>query len=192
MYSRETGSRPHAGWRSRGYLPHLDAAGATQHIVFRLTDSLNEGFMAKLAVMPAPARMQAAAGALDEGTGSRALADPAIAEIVQSALLHFDAERYRLMAWCVMPTHAHVLIEQVDGWPVSHVAHAWKSFTAKAINKALGRAGRLWAPEYFDRFMRDDGQFQATRDYIERNPVAAGLCATPEAWRWSSAAAEGV
>jgi len=37
--------------------------------------------------------------------------------------------------------------------------------------------------------MRDDGQFEATRDYIEMNPVTAGLCATPDEWRWSSASA---
>ena len=93
------------------------------------------------------------------------------------------------MAWCVMPTHVHVLVEQIAGWPLSQVTHAWKSFTAKAINKALGRKGRLWAPEYYDRFMRDDGQFQATRDYIENNPVSAGLCGTPDTWLWSSASA---
>jgi hypothetical protein len=106
--------------------------------------------MSRLETMPAAARMQAAAGALDDGTGSR---------------------------------------EQIDGWPLSQVTHAWKSFTAKAINRALGRQGLLWAPEYYDRFMRDDGQFQATRGYIEMNPVSAKLCATPEAWRWSSASA---
>jgi hypothetical protein len=33
-------STDHAGWRSRGYLPHLDAADVVQHIVLRLADSL--------------------------------------------------------------------------------------------------------------------------------------------------------
>jgi REP element-mobilizing transposase RayT len=185
----KTAPHIHAGWRSRGYLPHVDAAGAIQHIVFRLADSLPVDLMARLEAMPAQGRMQAAAGALDDGIGSRVLADPAIAKIVQSALLHFDAERYRLVAWCIMPNHVHVLAEQTEGWPLSQITHAWKSFTAKTINKALGRTGRLWAPEYYDRYMRDDGQFEATRDYIEMNPVTAGLCATPDEWRWSSASA---
>jgi REP element-mobilizing transposase RayT len=143
--------------------------------------------MAALEALPAHARMHAAAEALDAGTGSRPLAEPIVAKIVQLALLHFDAERFRLMAWCVMPTHVHVLVEQIDGWPLAVITYAWKSFTAKAVNKAIGRAGRLWAPEYYDRFMRDDGQLQAAREYIEMNPVAAGLCTTPGAWRWSSA-----
>jgi len=30
----------HKGWRSRGYLPHLDAAGEIQALTFRLADAL--------------------------------------------------------------------------------------------------------------------------------------------------------
>ncbi len=86
-----------------------------------------------------------------------------------------------------MPTHVHVLVEQGEGWPLATVVHGWKSFTSNAANKVLARSGRFWAPEYFDRFMRDDAQLQATREYIEMNPVTAGLCAAPDEWPWSSA-----
>ena len=183
----ETAPHVHAGWRSRGYLPHVDAGGAVQHIVFRLADSLPRGVMTKLASMTAHARMHATADSLDKGEGSRLLGDPAVARIVQAALLAFDGERYQLIAWCVMPNHVHVLAEQAPGWPLSRIVHAWKSFTAKAINGALGRTGRLWAPEYYDRYMRDDAQLLATRNYIEMNPVTANLCRAPEQWPWSSA-----
>ncbi len=91
-------------------------------------------------------------------------------------------------AWCVMPTHVHVVLAQVEGWPLPGVVKGWKSFTAKAINKALGRDGRFWAKDYFDRFMRDGEQFEATLAYVEANPVKAGLCTKPGDWRWSSAA----
>lgn len=30
----------HAGWRSRGYLPHFDSPETVQHIVFRLADAI--------------------------------------------------------------------------------------------------------------------------------------------------------
>ena len=42
--------------------------------------------------------------------------------------------------------------------------------TAKAINKALDREGRFWAKDYFDRFMRDGAQFEATLAYVEGQP----------------------
>lgn len=39
----------------------------------------------------------------------------------------------------------------------------------------------------FDRYVRDDTHFVMVMRYIEDNPVGAGLVATAEAWRWSSA-----
>ena len=101
--------------------------------------------------------------------------------------MRFDGERYGLIAWCVMPTHVHVLIERKDGWAVSSVVHSWKSFTANAINRALGLTGSFWAREYYDRFMRHADQAETTLAYIENNPVAAGLCPSPGDWPWSSA-----
>jgi REP element-mobilizing transposase RayT len=38
-------------------------------------------------------------------------ADPRIGPIVEDTLLHFDAERYRLMEWVIMPNHVHLLAE---------------------------------------------------------------------------------
>jgi putative DNA methylase len=70
---------------------------------------------------------------------------------------------------------------------LDRVVHSWKSFTAHAANRLLGRAQRFWAPEYFDRYMRDDTQLAGTRAYIEANPVKAGLCNDPTEWPYSSA-----
>ena len=47
------------------------------------------------------------------------------------ALQHFDGERYRLIAWAIMPNDVHALIEQIDGFPLADIVHSWKSFTAK-------------------------------------------------------------
>ncbi len=33
-------------------------------------------------------------------------------------LLYGNEERYHLLAWVVMPNHVHVLIEQIEGWPL--------------------------------------------------------------------------
>ena len=55
------------------------------------------------------------------------------------------------------------------------------------INRSLGRTGRLWRREYFDRYMRTDEQYWTTKRYIEMNPVRQALCHAPEEWRRSSA-----
>jgi REP element-mobilizing transposase RayT len=180
--------RDHAGWRTRGYLPHYDGAGEVQHVIFRLADSLPAAVLQHVEIAPASDRAEAADAALDIGLGSRFLADPAVAGIVRDAILHFDTIRYRLLAWCVMPSHVHVLVEQVSGWPLERVVQGWKSVTARQANRLLGRNGSFWAREYFDRAMRSEEQVETTAAYIVANPVKARFCAAPEDWPWSSVA----
>jgi REP element-mobilizing transposase RayT len=35
--------------------------------------------------------------------------------------------------------------------------------------------------------MRSEAEFVRTKEYVEHNPVTAGLVERPEDWRWSSA-----
>jgi REP element-mobilizing transposase RayT len=106
---------------------------------------------------------------------------------VQDALLHFDGERYQLLAWCLMPNHVHVVIEMLDAHSLSDIVRSWKTFTARLANVSLGRSGPFWHADYFDRYMRDEQHFSQTVEYVENNPVKAGLVQTPADWTWSSA-----
>jgi REP element-mobilizing transposase RayT len=106
---------------------------------------------------------------------------------VQASLLHDDGEKYALAAWCVMPTHVHVLAELSFGASLASIVQSWKSASSHAINKRENRRGSLWRREYFDRYMRSEDQFVKAVAYIEANPVAAGLCDAPEQWAFSSA-----
>jgi len=69
----------------------------------------------------------------DAGHGSCFLRKPAIAGMVQESLLTFDSQRYRLLAWVVMPNHVHVLFQPMNGWTVAKIVAAWKKFTARKI-----------------------------------------------------------
>ena len=173
------------GWRSRGYLPHCDEKGLVQHIVFGLADAL-PGSVPSSITDPA-ARAEWADKAFDTVRGKRLLASRANAAIVQDSLLRGDGERYAIAGWCIMPTHVHVLVEQFADYPLAKIIHSWKSFTAHAINENEERSGALWLREYFDRFMRSGDQFAWTVEYIERNPVTAGLVQRTEDWEFSSA-----
>jgi len=123
----------------------------------------------------------------DAGLGACYLRDPRIAALMQNALLHFDGERYWLLAWVVMPNHVHVLAQFDCRFSVPSVLHSWKSFVAHHANKLLGRSGPFWQREYFDRFIRNEEHYRNAVSYIEANPVKAGLAALPEEWRFSSA-----
>jgi REP element-mobilizing transposase RayT len=66
------------------------------------------------------------------------------------------------------------------------IVQAWKSFTAKRANHILGRKGPFWHKDHFDRFIRDEGHLERTINYIENNPVKAGLARSIAEWPWSS------
>jgi REP element-mobilizing transposase RayT len=205
-------------WHSRGYLPHFESADVIQHVTFHLADSLAKEALqrmdADIKLLPpqerdAERRMKVEAW-IDAGHGSCVLRAPAIAGMVQSALLFFDAQRYRLLAWVVMPNHVHTLFQPLDGWTVAKIVASWKKFTARRIPRAApgtapgtapgnapGNANLqigvfpvprtpVWHREYWDRYIRDENHLQQATEYIHENPVKAGLAAKAEDWRWSS------
>ncbi len=168
----------HKGWHSRGYLPHFDSTETIQFVTFRLADSLPASVAESLAETD---------HRLDAGLGACWLKDPAVAAFAQDALLHFDGTRYRLLAWCIMPNHVHAVMEVAHGYQLGAIVRSWKSFSASQANRIIGRTGRFWHRDYFDRFIRDDGHLHRTIDYVENNPVKAGLASAPAVWPWSSA-----
>jgi hypothetical protein len=104
------------GWFSRGYLPHFDQPGLLQFITFRLADAIpsetvkqwrlelglttetDVGDSRNVELRERLERYE------DHGHGACHLRLKGAAIAVQDALLHFDGKRYRLLAWCVMPT----------------------------------------------------------------------------------------
>ena len=188
------GRFPKEGWHSRGYLPHCEARNL-QFITFRLYDSVPKEVILKWKEQVAHESDFEQANKLlrlldqyeDAGKGSCYLKDDRIAKLVQDALLFHDGKRYKLLNWCIMPNHVHVLIEKFEGVTLSGILHSWRSFTAHKANEILGRTGDFWMKDYFDRFIRDESHLNATIRYIENNPVKAGLANEPEDWPWSSA-----
>jgi REP element-mobilizing transposase RayT len=193
------------GWYSRGYFPHLDMPGTLQSITFRLADSMPQSVLKQLeeelkfipiSVREAERRKKIDQW-LDAGLGCCALQHPCVAEVMQQTLLIADGERYRLLVWCVMPNHVHVLIEPLIS--LSLIVQSWKSFAAKwaishnvelglGIPKPVGSTkNQFWMREYWDRYIRDEKHFHAVVDYIHNNPVKAGFCQEASAWPWSSA-----
>jgi putative transposase len=172
-------------------LPHLDIAGLTQSVTFRLADSLpasQSEIWAEMACLTSDAERRALAEIwLDRGHGRCALRDPGLAALVENALLCFDGQRCHVLAWAVMPNHVHVLVGILPGWPLQSLVKSWKSYSARAINSRLGRRGALWQADYFDRFIRDDAHLRSEMAYIEENPVKAGLVSCAADWPWSSA-----
>ncbi|HOC42246.1 MAG TPA: transposase [Thermoanaerobaculales bacterium] len=181
-------SLPFSPGRSRGRLPHLIKPGCTYFVTFCLQQS--RCAHARNRRRPEPAAEPEEVAQLSEPPPASAaplLGLPRIARVVEFALLHFQGRRYGLHAWCVMPDHVHVLLTPFEDRPLETILHSWKSFTASEANKMLHRVGVFWQRESFDHLVRSPEAFQRFLDYIEANPVAAGLCSVASEWPFSSA-----
>ena len=183
----------HKHKHSRGYLPHFNVKLSTQFVTFRLADSMPESLLEKC-------RSEMESGLIDDvefrkrieyyldrGYGSCYLKDRRIAAKVRESVLHFNDDRYKLIAWVIMPNHVHLLIELLGENELPDVMHSIKSYTAHQANKILQRSGQFWFVESFDRYIRDARHYHATVRYIENNPVKARLCRKPSEWEFSSA-----
>jgi putative transposase len=101
-----------------------------------------------------------------------------------------DVKHYDLHEYVVMPNHVHMLI--TPHVEMNVLMRRLKGYTAHFANELLGCHGQsFWQQSYFDRYCRDDKEFEKIRRYIAMNPVKAKLAARPEDWKWSSAARRG-
>jgi REP element-mobilizing transposase RayT len=164
--------------------------GLYQSLTYRLHDSLPQSAFREIhsSVKKGSEHYHSTLDAwLDKGIGSCWLRNPEIAWHVEDTFMRFDGERYRLLHWAVMSNHVHVMIAQEPGHSLSQIVRSWKAYTAAMANRILGRKGQFWMPDYFDRMIRDAEHYFYCADYIENNPVRAGLVTRPEEWPFSSA-----
>ena len=95
--------------------------------------------------------------------------------------------RFRLTNFCIMPTHIHLLIQPNPDADLSKIMHWLKLRSARRWNSIHGSTDHLWGQRYFARVIKDPQEYEAVMDYIDQNPVVAGLSATPGEWEASGA-----
>ena len=111
------------------------------------------------------------------------LRDPRIANMLMNALQYGETVRqlYRLHAWVIMPNHVHVVLEPRTAMPP--IMRWLKGRTARTANRILGRTGMaFWQDESFDHWVRSAEELQGVIDYVEDNPVKAGLVEGRDQW----------
>ena len=119
--------------------------------------------------------------ALDREKEQKALIDPPLAQgILDSAKFYEARLRWHITLFLLMPDHLHALLSFARDESMSELIRGWKRFHTR-MNRVV------WQEGYFDHRLRDDErgeQLSAKMNYIQQNPVAAGLCAKAEDWPW--------
>jgi len=80
-----------------------------------------------------------------------------------------------MLAWVLMPDHAHWLLQLQGGETLATVVSRLKAASARSANEVLNRSGPLWQRAYHDRALRKDEQILAAARYLVANPLRAGL-----------------
>ena len=140
---------------TRRNLPHIQRPGATYFVTFRLRGGV---------------------------------LSPAERDIVLACCVFPDAKKICLHAAVVMPDHVHVLftplaVSSDSCYSLGEILQGIKGVSARRINEARGGQGSLWLDESWDRVMRHEKEYQETLEYIQMNPITAGL-AEEGKYRW--------
>lgn len=121
-------------------------------------------------------------------TGPTYLKQPEIATIILDVLAYTQKTLLRctIHAFVIMPNHVHLLA--TPNVPLSQLTKTIKNYSARQANKILTQTGKpFWQDETYDHLVRTTAEAQKIQNYIENNPVKAGLAKHPNEYQWSSA-----
>ena len=96
------------------------------------------------------------------------------------------AKKWRVLAYCLMPNHVHLLIETPEGNMARGMQHLHGLY-ARIFNDKYAFAGHHFQGRYGSKVIRDDAYLLTVARYIALNPADAGLAnGDPFAWPWNS------
>ena len=95
----------------------------------------------------------------------------------------------RLLEYCVMPNHWHLLVWPERDDQLSRYMRWITGVHGQRWRQARGQSGKgaVYQGRYRWVGVQDGQHFDIARQYIRQNPVRAGLVDRPDAWPWSSA-----
>ena len=105
-------------------------------------------------------------------------------------ILAEGVQRYdpRLLAYCLMPNHWHLLVWPQRGGVLSRFV-GWVTLTHTQrlhAHRRTAGAGHVYQGRFKSFPVQEDDHFYAVCRYVERNPLRAGLVDRAEAWRFGS------
>jgi putative transposase len=189
----------------RRRLPHIQIAGSTYFVTFRLKDSLPKEVLDELAEeserikkLP-PDEIDLVQrrwfGKFDDYLdkvlcGEAYLKNEQVADLLSEAIHYRDGKVYTLEAFTIMHNHGHVVCtplkkENGEFNSLTEIFQSLKRHTARKSNLILGRSGAFWQDDSYDHIVRDQAELERIVKYVLYNPVKADLVSDWKDWKWS-------
>ncbi len=114
--------------------------------------------------------------------------DAAAARLFLGELRKLRGElKFLLLGYVVMPDHVHLVIVPGSAVGLAKVMQYVKGRFARFYHARIGGEGKLWQNRYYETVIRDEASLLQRVQYMEGNPVRAGLVSQPEDCPFSSA-----
>ncbi len=99
-----------------------------------------------------------------------------------------DRTTVRLLAFCLMPNHFHLVLWPVHGREVSAYMQLLMNVHIRDVQRRHGTAGsgHIYQGRYKNSAILTERHFINVCRYVEANPLCAGLVSHAEDWEWSS------
>ena len=109
----------------------------------------------------------------------------AFEQVLSEAVERFEM---RLLSYCVMPNHWHLVVQPREAGQLSKFT-GWLTLTHTqrwhASRQSIG-TGHVYQGRFKSFPVQDDANFYAVCRYVERNPLSGKLVRKAENWQWSS------
>ncbi len=86
-----------------------------------------------------------------------------------------DRGFYKLHSFVIMPEHLHILLTPGEDASLEKTVMMIKGGASFRIRKELNYSSPIWHSGYHDRWIRDVHEYRIRKQYIDLNPVKAGL-----------------
>ena len=88
--------------------------------------------------------------------------------------------------FALMTNHYHLIATPTSDSALPRAMKQIDGDYVRYYNRKHSRLGTLWSGRYKAKLIEDARYWWTCLTYVERNPVAAGIVATPEEYPWSS------
>lgn len=92
----------------------------------------------------------------------------------------------RIIAYCLMPTHIHLILQATRERGISIFVNKILNSYTRYFNTKHRRKGPLWTGRFKRVLVKTDEQLIHLTRYVHLNPVTAYLVDLPEQWSFSS------
>ena len=100
-----------------------------------------------------------------------ALLDRYLIDSKKSGYKNSYYNKVTLYSFCLMPSHIHLVLEQVDKLDMTHFVHALSVSYVMYINRKYQRVGHLFQDKYKARLITNEESFLETTTYVHKNPT---------------------